>query len=209
MLEESRIEEAASRREQQEAQLYLDDGTKLYGDEEHKERMAAIKREHAASFDRIESEIGERVAAAEEALLVAEHVDPAAGLSTDELQRASAMNAFVAGEVEGLSLADLARRCRAAASSGDKGAMYALAHHADRRVGESDVTSDEPGAEEVRAAAAELRHALDPDARAKLTAAREALVEAEDLRFKAQVSRAGAKDAFDFLAPRGYWTPAS
>ena len=119
MTEQFRIEEAASRREQQEAQLYRPDGSKVFGDQEHAERMAAIRAEHARTFDRIEAEIEERAERAQGELAALENADPAAGLLTHEVQRASALSGFVADEVADLSLAALARRCRAAASSGD------------------------------------------------------------------------------------------
>ncbi len=81
--------------------------------------------------------------------------------------------------------------------------MYALAHHAARRA-EEDLTG------EVGEAVAELRHALDPDAERKLTAAREALEEVRGLREKAYFARRGAKDATDlYLGGASYWTGAA
>jgi hypothetical protein len=76
MLEESRIEEAASRREQQEAQLYRPNGSKVYGDEEHAERVRAIRDRHRAEFDRIDSDLARDVEEAEERLLLAETRTP-------------------------------------------------------------------------------------------------------------------------------------
>ncbi len=83
---EYRIEEAASRRAEAEAQLFRDDGSKVYGEQEHKERMAAIKREASASFDRIDADVARKVQEAEQALLVAENADPASTLTTEESQ---------------------------------------------------------------------------------------------------------------------------
>ena len=108
------------------------------------------------------------------------------------------MNAFVADEVKSLSLADLARRCRAAAGTGDRAAMFALLHHAARR-------QDEDLTGEVRDAVAELRRAIEPEAESRLAAAREALEEAEDLRLKAQLGRAGAESIGDLYARNNYW----
>ena len=126
-----------------------------------------------------------------------EHVDPAAGLSTEELQRAIAMKAFVAGQVESLSLAGLARRCRVAASFGDRAAMYALAHDAARRA-DDDITG------EIRDAVAELRRALDPEAETRLAAAREIVEEAQALRERAYLARRGAQSVGDLYVRQTY-----
>ena len=206
-MSEYRIQEATTRRQQQEAQLYRSDGSKYFSDQEHAERMAAIRAEHARAFDAIEADLADRADRAQAELEALEHADPAAGLSTEELQRAAATKAFVADEMADLSLADLARRCRAAASSsGDKASMYALAHHAARRVGEPDVTSDVPGAEEVREAVADLRTKIAPDQERRLADAREALEEAQALREQAYYRRRGVRDAFDLYARNTYWT---
>ena len=87
--------------------------------------------------------------------------------------------------------------------------MFLLIHNADRRVGESDVTSDEPGAEEVREAVADLRAKLDPDQERRLVAAREALEEAQALREQAHYRRRGVRDATELYARGAYWTGAA
>ncbi len=196
-MNENTIEEAASRRQQQEAQLYRHDGTKLYGDEEHKERMAAIRCEHAASFDRIEAEISRKVGEAEQELLVAENADLASTLTTEESQRVSALSGFVADDVERLPLDALERRCRAALVSGDRPSMFLLAHHAGRR-------AEEEGAYELGDAVAELRAKLDPEAKDKLEAARAALEEAQALREQAYYRRRGVDDAVGLYHQQTY-----
>jgi len=141
MNEKYRIEEAATQREEAEAKLYRDDGSKVYGEQEHRERLAAIRAEYSRAFDRIDAAIEERVEQSEGELVALEHADPAGSLSTEELQRAAAMSGFVGAEVDGLSTQNLVRRVRAAASSGDRAAMYALQHHAARRV-DADLTGE-------------------------------------------------------------------
>ena len=202
-MSEYRIQQATARREEAEAALLRPDGSRYYSDEEHAERVRAIRARHRAEFDAIDAEIEERAGRAQADLETLENADPAAGLSTEELQRAAAMNQFVGAEVEGLSLANLARRCRAAASSGDKAMLYALQHHAARRMDE-DLTG------EVREAVAELRRAIEPEAESRLAAAREALEDAGDLRLKAQLARAGAANLGDaFFGGGNYWGAAS
>ena len=116
--------------------------------------------------------------------------------------------AAFADDVERLSAAELVKRCKAAALTGDRPTLFLLAHHASRRVGESLSLSDEEGAEEVREAIAQLRAKLAPDQERKVEAARKAAEEAHALREKAYLGRRGAKDAFDLYA-QSYWTPAS
>ena len=50
---------------------------------------------------------------------------------------------------------------------------------------------------------------MNPDAERKLTAAREALEEADDLRLKAQLGRTGAESIGDLYARGAYWTGAA
>ena len=156
MTEAYRIEGAANRREQAEAALHRSDGLRVYGDAEHKERMAAIKAQHCAEFDAIDAEVGRKVAAAEEALLVAENADPADALTTSELERANAKAAFVADDAERLPLDKLAQRCRAALASGDRPTMFLLIHNADRSVRDE---ADERRGAATRRRGDELREA--------------------------------------------------
>jgi hypothetical protein len=171
--------------------------------------MAAIKREHLAAFDRIEADISRKVGEAEQALLLAENSDPSDALTTSELQRAQAKGQFVADDAERLSLGKLAQRCRAAAASGDRAGMFLWGHHAYARVGDPDVTADEPGAEEVREAIAELRRKLAPDQERKLAEARQAHEEAQALRELAYYKRRGVDDAYGLYAQNVYGTPSS
>jgi hypothetical protein len=198
---QDRIEEAVRMKEAATAALYRDDGTQRFADTEHRERLRTIEREFRAQMDAIEERIEERIERARGELAALENGDPASSLLTDELQRAAAMSVFVSDEVEGLSLADLARRVRAAVTSGDRAASYALLRHAARRQDE-DITG------EVREAVAELRGALDPGREEKAEAAKASLEEAEDLQFNAQLARAEAASIADSYAG-GYWTGAA
>ena len=62
---EGRIEEASRRRREAEAGLYRPDGSKYFSDEEHAERMSAIKARHRAEFDAIDADVERRVEEAE------------------------------------------------------------------------------------------------------------------------------------------------
>ncbi len=194
---EYRIEEAAQRREQAEAALYRSDGTKVFGDAEHRERLANIRAEHARAFDAIDADVGRKVREAEEALLVAENRDPADALLPSELQRANAKSQFVADDVGRLPLDALEKRCRAALASGDKANIFLWAHHAGRR-------ADEEGAHELAETVAELRAKLDPDAERKLAEARQAHEDAMELRELAYFKRRGVSDAVGLYHQQTY-----
>jgi hypothetical protein len=188
-----------------EGALFRPDGSRYYSDEEHAERTAAIRREFEATMDKIQGSIQEHIEWARGELASAENAHPASSLSTDELQRAAALSVFVAEEVADLPTQNLVQRVRAAASSGDKAASYALLRHAARQ--DDDISG------EVRNAVAELRGALDPGREGKVAAAKASLEEAEDLQFKAQLARVGANNLGDaYLGGGGsssYWGAAS
>jgi hypothetical protein len=197
MTEAAQIEAAAQAKEAATAALYRDDGSKVFGDEEHKERMTAIRREHAAAFDRIESDISRKVGEAEQELLVAENADLASTLTIEESQRVSALSGFVADDVARLPLAALEKRCRAALVGGDKASMFLLSHYAGRR-------AEEEGAYELGDAVAELRAKVAPDQERKLADAREALEEAQALREQAYYRRRGVDDAVGLYHQQTY-----
>ena len=90
MFEREKMDRAVERFEASKAELYREDGSKLYSDEEHEEREAALQREGKATMDAIEEEVDRRIAGAEGALLVAEDADPTGALSTSELESANA-----------------------------------------------------------------------------------------------------------------------
>jgi hypothetical protein len=199
------IQQAKSRREEVKAALLCPDGSRYFSDEAHKEQERAIDREFATTMDRIQAGIEVRAERARGELAALETADPASSLSTDELQRAAAMSVFVGEEVADLPTQNLVQRVRAAASSGDKAASYALLRHAARQ--DDDISG------EVRNAVAELRGALDPGRERKVAAAKASLEEAEDLQFKAQLARVGANNLGDaYLGGGGsssYWGAAS
>src|SRR4051812_38235611 len=93
-----RIDTVAERHEAAKAELFRPDGSKVYGDEEHKERETALKREFDAQIDNIEADIAQRITATEEELLKLEHADPTDILTNEELARANAKRAFVSDD---------------------------------------------------------------------------------------------------------------
>jgi len=221
---EQRIESVVTWREEQEAALLRSDGARIYGDEEHEERMEAIRQEFAGRMDRVEADIGKKIADAEEQVLRVEHADPADVLSTSELERANAKRNFVSDECFTLPLPKLAQRLRAVLAQGDRASMFAYAHHAALRVGGrpnaaaqhsaskygdefarlTETASEESGAAEVREVVAELEAKLSPNRQRDLRRAREALEEAQEIKKHAGYRRLGAKNAVDLHRQRKY-----
>jgi hypothetical protein len=153
-----KIDRAAERSEEEKANLYREDGTKRYSDEEHREREAEINRRFRAEMDALEEDVKREVADAEEALLVAEHSDPSDALTTEELGRANARRRFVSDEVYTVSTDELVKRCRAILAQGDRPSMFLHAHFAGQVV---DDINDLEKREEVCEVISALRSKLD------------------------------------------------
>ncbi len=129
------VERALERQEARRGQLYREDGGRLFGDKEHAEREAAIKQEFNETMDAIESGVDEKIASAEESLLILENADPTDALTTSELEGANARRPFVSDEASTLPLDKLVGRCRAVLAQGDRPAMFLYALYANQRVG--------------------------------------------------------------------------
>lgn len=214
----NRIERAVQRRDAGLAELERPDGSKLYGPEEHAEREAAIEDEFKATMDAIEGEVDKRIAAGEETLLLAQSADPVDTLTTSELERANAKRAFVSDEALTLPPKDLERRLRAVLAQGDRPTMFLYALYAGQRVGNEknparqqldrrygeDAVPDEEGAQEIRAAVAELWRALTPEGAKRTAAARKAVEEARSLKDYAYLRRRGAKSVVQLYMDRKY-----
>jgi hypothetical protein len=207
-----KIDRLAEAKEYEEGQLYRNDGSRLYSDEEHAEREGDIKRRFNAAMDELDEEIGSKIAAAEESLLVTENADPTDSLTTEELASANARRPFVSDEVLTLPLDKLEARCRAVLAQGDRPAMFLYALYGGQRAGltgdESpytpnyafsgddggSYTGEETG--ELREAVSELWRKVNPDGEKRIEKARGALQEAGGLKDYAYMRRRGAKDAY-------------
>ncbi len=214
-----KIDRTVEAREHEESELYREDGTRLYGPEEHAEREADLKRRFRAAMDAIDEEVGGRITAAEESLLIAESSDPTDVLTTEELASANARRPFVSDEVFTLPLEKLEARCRAVLAQGDRPAMFlhslyagqrsgekgsAAGEYMDTRYGEGGVITDEAGAERVREVAAELKKKLDPDGEKRRETARKALEEAREVKSYAYLRRRGARSAAELYMGKKY-----
>lgn len=114
----ARMDATAERLEAEKAKLYRPDGSKLYADEEHEERLRSIEQEHTTAFDAIEADVGRSISRAQEDLLKLEHSDPVDLLSNEELERANSKSPFVLNECLNLPPAALTKRLSAVLASG-------------------------------------------------------------------------------------------
>jgi hypothetical protein len=100
-------------------QVYRCDGSCVYGDEKHAERVEGLLEE----FDRTRERVlatAERAVEEANRILALEHRDPTNALSAGELEEANAKREFVKEDCETMPLPDLADRARAALAAGDK-----------------------------------------------------------------------------------------
>jgi hypothetical protein len=229
MSEKIQMEQAMEHQEARKSELYREDGARLFGDQEHEERVAAIKQEFAATMDAIESSVDEKIASAEESLLVMENSDPTDALTTSELEGANARRPFVSDEAFTLPLDKLVDRCRAVLAQGERPTMFLYALYANQRVGGDAGSAVEEflekkyaettfgrafgsatGAEgsakakAVREVVAELKAALDPSGEKKRDAARKAVEEAKSLKSDIYFRRRGARSAGELYLKEKY-----
>jgi hypothetical protein len=224
MFEKEKMEQAMEHQEARKSELYREDGARLFGDEEHEEREAATQQEFAATMDSIEAGLDEKIASAEESLLVLENADPTDVLSTSELEDANARRPFVSDEAFTLPLDKLVDRCRAVLAQGGRPAMFLYALYANQRVGgdagspageylerkygettfggEGSATGAE--AEAVREVVIELKRELDPSGEKRREVARSAVEESRSLKTAAYYRRRGARSAGELYLKEKY-----
>jgi hypothetical protein len=224
MFEKQQMEQAMERQEARRGQLYREDGGRLFGDKEHAEREAAIKQEFNETMDAIESGVDEKIASAEESLLVMENSDPTDALTTSELEGANARRPFVSDEAFTLPLDKLVDRCRAVLAQGERPTMFLYALYANQRVGgdagnpavaylEKKYGNGETtfggettgaGAEAVREVVIELQRKLNPSGAKKGEAARKTLEEAKSLKSDIYFRRRGVRSAGELYLAEKY-----
>jgi len=140
-----RAEAARRRFEEGHARLYREDGSRYYSEEEHAERVSALRTERNRELREIEEEADRVIAEAEADLRALEGGDPTSLLSDSELDRANAKRAFVAEDVEAMGHESLSRRIEAVMGGGDRASMFAYLAAARRRA-----SSARPASEDER-----------------------------------------------------------
>ena len=121
----TRAERAIQTFEAGRAQLYRSDGSKRLRDEEHEERLRALRVERDAVLREVEREAREEGQAAAAEITNLENRDPTELLASDELERANAKRGFALDAAETLGTTELVRRLEAVLAGGDKAAIFA------------------------------------------------------------------------------------
>jgi hypothetical protein len=204
-----RIDSTAGRYEAEQAKLYRPDGSKRHADQEHQERSGALRETFNGEMDRLETEITEKIARRETALVSTEFSDSADALTAEELQKANGRRELIAEDARDLSMEDLIGRFRAALASGDRSLIYLWCRYAGRRAEDPKVTpagyddeadaaqSSEPGSDELRDLVAQLDQALRPAHSQAVETARQDLENARDLQDHARLRRQGYTSVLD------------
>jgi hypothetical protein len=128
-----RIENAAERYRAQAAKLLRPDGSKLYSDQEHRQRLDALLAEYDETGSAVAEEIDRAIAEAERELVKLEGADPTDALTEAELARANARRAFVKEDAEELPVHALVPRVKAALASDDKAELVLWQRYLGRR----------------------------------------------------------------------------
>ena len=129
----ARATAAQQRYEEAEARLYRTDGAKLYGDEEHEERLSALDAERREACQSVVEAARSLRVAAEEEIGRAKFTDHADRLTPEELEEAGRRLPFSSMDAESLPEEELAGRLESVLTSGNKGTMYAWYKAASQR----------------------------------------------------------------------------
>jgi hypothetical protein len=178
------IDHSVAMFERDKAKLYRPDGSTVYGEAEHQERLAGL----LARFDEGVADVTE---AAEEAIAAAGRdldglrgSDPLDTLSGDDLARANALRPFVAEDGEHLPPARVAERARAALARKDRPQALLWLRAIERRLeGLRGRGPGDPAAAELLPARRDLEAFFDdPKAREKRERLRQRAESAKVLR---------------------------
>ena len=119
-----RIDRAAERFRSQEASLLRPDGSKVYGDAEHQERMQALLAEYDAVGNDVVNDAEEAIAEAEQEIARLDGADPIDTLKPDELARAASLAVFVDQDVDRLPPEQIVKRARAVLAGTDRAQAF-------------------------------------------------------------------------------------
>jgi hypothetical protein len=116
----ARAEVVRDRFEEQWALLHRFDGSKVYAEEKHAERLASLRAECNEALRQIEAEVEAAIEEATTEIEVLQHGDVTKRLTANELERASARLALIMADVTNLSRDELLERLSAVRHSGDR-----------------------------------------------------------------------------------------
>jgi hypothetical protein len=179
----NQIDSAAKAAELDKAKLYRKkDGSKLFSDEEHNERIAKINDEFTRTANEVADQLNELIEKQQAELLNLRHGDPTEILSGGELTVANNKAMFVREDCETLPLPELANRLRAIRSSGSPVTRWLYVRYGQMRMRKA---RGELGADSTPAEAAavhELEYVVFPTAHEALKSVEAEIKSAQDAR---------------------------
>jgi hypothetical protein len=134
-----RAEHASTNFERDRGDLYRDDGSPLFSEDEHARREGELAAERNRVLSEVTPALEEAITGLRDERANLENADPAASLTDAELSRAASLRGFVADEAGELSVENLVARLNAVRAAGERGSMLAHARAARRRL-QSDAT---------------------------------------------------------------------
>lgn len=133
--QERDIQRAGTVFEDAEKKLYRMDGsTKLYGDEEHAERIGKLRQEFAQAISKVVAEAETDAKGYEKEALAFSYTDPASQVSASERGKLETSRVFVKEDCEDMSVPALSERISAVSAGSDKVAKVLHARYGRRRL---------------------------------------------------------------------------
>lgn len=132
--QERDAEKAVSEFEAQKKRLFRADGSKVYGEEEHAERLDRLTTDLQEKAETVAREAEEDVAGYEREALALSYTDPSEMVPASDRGRLEASRAFVKEDSEALDAPALTKRLEAVAAGEDRVSKILHARYARRRV---------------------------------------------------------------------------
>ncbi len=194
-----RAERAQACFEEGEKELFRPDGSKLFSDSEHGERVRALEQERNGVLGDIEQQAKEvRMAVATEIERI-ENADPADALAPSELEQANLKRAFAVDAAETLDAEAFGKRLESVLAAGDKGSIFAYYMAGQRK------SKDRDSRVSFRDVLAEMGAALGGKSRAAdVEAAKRRQEEAVEVESLAHNLQSGSRNAYGTYAKRTY-----
>lgn len=191
----ARAERAQEKFEKDKATLYRTDGSQVYSDQEHKERLGTFTRERNATLKQVEEAVWVERVALDEKIANIKNRDAGELLTSEELRAANDRRTFAIDAAETLGVEELVGRMRSVLASGDKGVIFAYLNAGERR--RREIASSGPGLTDsptvLDGVLAEMRKALDPGADAELATLKEREQQTTEVELLAGSLKHGAR----------------
>jgi hypothetical protein len=163
---------------------------RLYSNDEHEERVRALRRERAEKLDQVIEEIHELVVEAEQEIATFEGGDPTTLLTDAELAAAAARKEFADDDVWRISEGEIEGKLRAVLAGGDRASIFAYWRAAEGRFEDLGRPVD------LRLVLDEMREAVaGPERLARVERARATIRETASVEMLAGNLKSGASTA--------------